>query len=31
MEVTPAIKDNERDIRAQGLDRDTAHEISGPV
>ena len=29
--VTPSIKDNERDIRAQGLDRHTAYEISGPV
>ena len=29
--VTPSIKDNERDIRAQGLDRHTVYKISGPV
>ena len=29
--VTPSIKDKERDIRAQGLDRNTAYEMSGPV
>ena len=29
--VTPSIKYNERDVRAQGLDRHRAYEISGPV
>ena len=29
--VTPSIKDNERNIRAQDLDRHTAYEIFGPV
>ena len=29
--MTPSIKDNECDIRAQNLDRHTAYEIFGPV
>ena len=29
--ITPLIKNNERDIRAQGLDRHTTYEIFGPV
>ena len=29
--VTPWIKDNERDIRAQGLNRHTLYELSSPV
>ena len=29
--ITSSIKNNERDIPAQDLDRHTAYEISGPV
>ena len=29
--VTPSIKENKHDFRAQSLDRHTAYEISGPV
>ena len=29
--MTPSTKDNERDIRARGLDRQAAYEVFGPV